>query len=961
MGVSGAVNLNATEIPNLQVATINAGSNDVTFNTTVEGPGGLVVNTSGTTKFTGTIGLTSPLASIQTDDALSIADATLINGGLVHTSGAQNFGDRVSANNLTMTSGGTITAVNSANDFSSTLVVTAGGDTHLVDANSLSLGKIDITGSATFEANNGSIVTGGVGAGFSATGSILLVAKDATGGNFGTVTIGTGGLMSGTVGAGQAIEIHAADDITVSAGATGVAGVYSNGGQITLLAGQSAGMLGNQGTEVADNFGAVTINGPLNAGAGNVLIVTAGHDAVTPNSASQSDIRQGAAGQITAGILTAVTLKGSGGVGNGGASIILNTASPANDATAINLFSCPEAGCPIQIAPGETQAAARARTAPFITAPNVNDVNGGAYAAGQLEYSDISGVNVSGIGTVSDFAIVSAGPMTVSASGISASNLTFEATGTTGDITIDLSTDLLQINGTGTGSLRFIAGGFIHMLESSATIGSAGTAFNHHLDFIAAGNISIDESIRQATKNLLFAANQSGTSTVAADGSTVVFHQTLAGTSSGGVTLQGSHTVSTGGNVTVRGVDFSLLSGGSDPNRSHTGQELIAAGTVNLLNSGVITVKAGTSTGLSDNPFGNGARLQGGTVNIGSAGTPASNPTQLVIWAGDNNNVGYSTADPNDPNILLRQANAVVVSQGDMNVYLGSAPGPAGVPLPPSLTDEYSLVVRGGTSRANNSGANPLVVTAIGALQAENLVLETNGHILFQGGTATLETANAAAVSSALLKIGTDKTITTKNGGSVVLMGGTANVSATDAATNLAMTSTAARNSQAMAQIDPSKLTMTVDGILVLQGGKTTGPQGALASARIDAGDEIKITVNGTGPYTYSPSGGGSATLTGSSFYMIGGSDSGFFDANNVDLAGSLAYPQAFPITVSLAGGFQKVFDSGLAAGVVQTGLITFDDSLLSYVIFAANVETRALRFRRDMAESDDIGAPACR
>jgi hypothetical protein len=119
--------------------------------------------------------------------------------------------------------------------------------------------------------------------------------------------------------------------------------------------------------------------------------------------------------------------------------------------------------------------------------------------------------------------------------------------------------------------------------------------------------------------------------------------------------------------------------------------------------------------------------------------------------------------------------------------------------------------------------------------------------------------------------------------------------------------------------------------------------------------------VNGTGSYTYSPSGGGTSTLTGGSFYMIGGSDSGFFDANNVDLAGSLAYPQAFPITVSLAGSFQKIFDAGLAGSVVQTGLITFDDSLLSYVIFAANVETRAIRFRRDLADSDDVGAAACR
>ena len=52
---------------------------------------------------------------------------------------------------------------------------------------------------------------------------------------------------------------------------------------------------------------------------------------------------------------------------------------------------------------------------------------------------------------------------------------------------------------------------------------------------------------------------------------------------------------------------------------------------------------------------------------------------------------------------------------------------------------------------------------------------------------------------------------------------------------------------------------------------------------------------------------------------------------------------------------------SGLASGVVQTGLTTFDDSLLSYVIFAANVETQVLRFRRGSSDSDEVGAPACK
>jgi hypothetical protein len=297
-----------------------------------------------------------------------------------------------------------------------------------------------------------------------------------------------------------------------------------------------------------------------------------------------------------------------------------------------------------------------------------------------------------------------------------------------------------------------------------------------------------------------------------------------------------------------------------------------------------------------------------------------------------------------------------------MNVYLrgaasASTPQLGAVPF----SDNYSLVVRGGTATASRPTPESLFATSNATLQANKLTMETQGSILFQGGTSNLNRLNAVAATNAQLLVETDKTITTTNGGSVVLIGGNTNVRTSDINTSAPMTSISAPNAQALARIDPSKLTMTVDGILVIQGGKATGPSGSLPAARIDAGDEIRITVNGVKPYTYSPSGGGTATLTGGSFYMIGGGESGFFDANNVDLAGNLAYPQAFPITVTLAGGFQKVFDPGLAGGVVQTGLITFDDQLLSYVIFAANEETRAIRIKRGLNDSDDAGTPACK
>jgi hypothetical protein len=470
----------------------------------------------------------------------------------------------------------------------------------------------------------------------------------------------------------------------------------------------------------------------------------------------------------------------------------------------------------------------------------------------------------------------------------------------------------------------------------------------------AVRSILLENSLYQNTQNLALAAN----ATINTPFQGLV---TPNPADPGHVTMRGNYTVRTGGNVAISGVDFNLLGGNTGgAGQSLTGQELIAAGTIDLQNTGVINVRAGTANPAPSLPgdapqSGSGARVQGGTVNIGQAGG-ANNPTQLVIEGGTND-VGYATSNSSDQNIVLRQANAVVVASGDMNVYLRSAPlddVADGVPF----DDDYSVIIRGGTATARNSGADPLVSTAFGVLQANKLTMETQGTILFQGGTANLQTANAAAAASALLLVSDEKTITTS--GSVVLIGGNANVNALDAVTNLPLTSVEAPNAQAMARMDPSKLTLEVDGILVLQGGKATGPAGAVASARIDAGDEILITVNGSAPYNYTTSGGAPAAVGPASFYMIGGSDSGFFDKNNQDLAGSLSYPQAFPITITLAGAFLKIPDSGLAGGVVQTGVATFDDSLLSYTIFAANEETRAIRIRRGF-DSDDVGVAACR
>jgi hypothetical protein len=256
-------------------------------------------------------------------------------------------------------------------------------------------------------------------------------------------------------------------------------------------------------------------------------------------------------------------------------------------------------------------------------------------------------------------------------------------------------------------------------------------------------------------------------------------------------------------------------------------------------------------------------------------------------------------------------------------------------------------VIRGGDAIANDNGGAIRFVTALGALKAQDLQLTTDGSILLQGGSSTLNAPSAFVASSAVMLVETGRTLTTTGGGSVIIKGGHTDV-------NPGLSSTSARNAVAVGQVDPNTLDMKVDGYVLLEAGTSTGPNGALTSARIDAGDKITITVNGSPTtYQYTDTRNITTALPGR-FFLVGGSGTGLFDANNISIPGSAA-----PITINVP--VTTYLDSGLGDSIVQTGLATFNNSLLSYIIFAANEETRSGRIRKGLGDSDDPTAPACK
>ena len=104
--LNGPVDYNAPVLLTADTV-INAGANDVTFSSTVDGPFSLTVNTTGDTEFDGVVGGLAPLTGLITN----AGGTTTIGGDLVTvTLGGINIGDAlVLTDDLVLTSGGDIT------------------------------------------------------------------------------------------------------------------------------------------------------------------------------------------------------------------------------------------------------------------------------------------------------------------------------------------------------------------------------------------------------------------------------------------------------------------------------------------------------------------------------------------------------------------------------------------------------------------------------------------------------------------------------------------------------------------------------------------------------------------------------------------------------------------------------------------------------------------------------------
>ncbi|HZV92708.1 MAG TPA: hypothetical protein VFF72_05790, partial [Caldimonas sp.] len=158
--------------------TLQTGSGDITVSGSIDGPFALALDSGGTTRISGPIGVTAPLKSLTTDNNPAAADWDGTSGertlfdtadgsgsARVFTTGSQTYGDPVTASVPILFSGGAISAMQATNQFAAPVAANA-DSLQLHSSLDLNLGSITL-------ANGGAVDTDGV---LHLTGSVQLAA-----------------------------------------------------------------------------------------------------------------------------------------------------------------------------------------------------------------------------------------------------------------------------------------------------------------------------------------------------------------------------------------------------------------------------------------------------------------------------------------------------------------------------------------------------------------------------------------------------------------------------------------------------------------------------------------------------------------------------------------------------------------------------------------------------------------
>ena len=279
-----------------------------------------------------------------------------------------------------------------------------------------------------------------------------------------------------------------------------------------------------------------------------------------------------------------------------------------------------------------------------------------------------------------------------------------------------------------------------------------------------------------------------------------------------------------------------------------------------------------------------------------------------------------------------------LIARDKIEILLGGTGGPGA----------SELRLTGGQASGRSGAGQVTKVSAVAAIESQNMVIKgsdaygsNDSSIVLQGGKASGDNrlgGGVVAFADSLLLAKTTKE--TDIGGGITLSGGET-------------TRFGSAVVSAGVGIDPAVLNMVIGGNLVLQGGI-----GQNTAANIVNEGDITIQIGGKAPHTYtSTTLGTQATANGGLIIIGNGLSSGIFNGQNFELDGN---DLPVRITFTNGGTINKIGDPGRGSAYIQTGVKLFDTSLLNYLIFAANEETRTSRLRAGLTGGDDSNLPAC-
>ena len=713
-------------------------------------------------------------------------------------------------------------------------------------------------------------------------------------------------------GAGGGIELSTVDG-SISTGTVSVA----SGGALSFVAnatGSTARTL-SVGTGGITANGAITllsaddmsINGIVNSGGGDIVLVAGNATGMNllPKATEPTDTDGGLS-------IFARVIAGAGNISIAATESVVQTSGNAasaglqnTGALTVRTYNDSPQGARIDLrndhptnGNSNGDVVLETRMAADATAP-AEPASGSNYAASDIEYKSATGLAIKGIGTGADYVGVAATQnINVNALGIQARNLTLIASN--GSVNVNVPITKSQIN-------RGLAGGSLNLLASGDVNINAASAVN---------GVSIGEFVSSKPNG---------------DPYVDYFNHDLRLVATNNISIQGGIYIT--GNLSLR-ADASAAEAASSTATKAAGDGTggvsisVAPGASRPVEVRALNIVVGETSGTNHY----GVEFFNMTAGTGVAAVGANLRLDALLRAGI-------------PDTDTATFTSVSESGGNLNVFLNGG-----------------LTLTGGTINASSVTGTQTRNSAIAGILGKSVMIcppascnapisgyDAANTVRLVGGTASANNSNgggAVAAADAVILARDYKQMTIR--GDLFLVGGMA-------------TSTGSAQPSATALIDPTlTLVIRTGGSVVLQSGQVAGNNvSGAASARIVNEGNIELFIGGNTPYTYTNPASGIVSVLPGGLLLIGGGGSGILDKNSVPLPGTAA-----PITINFTGGGAITqFSPGggnFAPAVIQTGVTTFDESLLSYIIFAANEETRAARIRRGLGVDDDLGAAAC-